>query len=198
LCGDPFALAVGASRLIERDGVGPTRHRARGAEKAALDMVERSALLAGLHCLLRARHARVARERKELLAHAKARGKELAVARVAEQRDRHALRAPQQDAQDAQLAPCKIGKAVEKHIFIVDILRRLQIFLQLLQRLARIAPRRVELCKIHAVQERDIAQLVAALAIHVLDLFCKRLRLDGVGLQFLHHGEQTLQKRRAL
>ena len=67
-----------------------------------------------------------------------------------------------------------------------------------MQRLARVAPRRMEPGEIHAVQKRDIAQLIAALALQILDLFRKRLGLDGVGLQLLHHGEQALQKRRAL
>ena len=151
LCGGPFALAVDAPCLIERDGVLPARHRARGTEKAALDVVERTAFLARRQRLLLAGHARVLRKRKELPAHPQALGKELAVMPVAKERHSHAVRPPQQNAQDAQLASREIGEAVKEHVLAVDIARRFKVFLQLLQRIARVAPRRVELYKIYAV-----------------------------------------------
>ena len=94
-------------------------------------MVERAAHLTLRKNFLLACDAGIARERVQPLAHAQALGKELAVLRVAKERDGHALRAPQQDTQNAQLTPRKIRKTVEENVFIVNISRRFKVFLQL-------------------------------------------------------------------
>ena len=128
-------------------------------------MVERAAHLALRKNFLLACDAGIARERVQPLAHAQALGKELAVLRVAKERDGHALRAPQQDTQNAQLTPRKIRKTVEENVFIVNISRRFEVFLQLFKHIARVVSRRVELAEVNAVDERKVAQLVAALAL---------------------------------
>ena len=127
-------------------------------------MVERAAHLALRKNFLLACDAGIARERVQPLAHAQALGKELAVLRVAKECDGHALRAPQQDTQNAQLTPRKIRKTVEENVFIVNISRRFEVFLQLFKHIARVVPRCVELAEVNAVDERKVAQLVAALA----------------------------------
>ena len=128
-------------------------------------MVERAAHLALRKNFLLACDAGIARELVQPLAHAQALGKELAVLRVAKERDGHALRAPQQDTQNAQLTPRKIRKTVEENVFIVNIPRRFEVFLQLFEHVARVVSRRVELAEVNAVDERKVAQLVAALTL---------------------------------
>ena len=195
---DPFALAVGGARLVERDRIGRLVIFVRRTEKAALDVIERAMHLGRRQDLFLAGNTHIARERIQPLPHTQAFGKKLALLRIAQQRDRHAVRAPQQKAQNVQLPPRKIGKSVEENILPVDISRRLQIFLQFFEKVARITTRRVELAEINAVDQRKVAQLIAALPFDLLHALRKLLGRNSVSLQFLHHGEQTLQECRAL
>ena len=105
---------------------------------------------------------------------------------------------PRQKAQNVQLPPRKIGKSVEENILPVDISRCLQIFLQLFEKVTRITTRRVQLAEINAVDQCKVAQLVAALPFDLRYALRKLLGRNSVSLQFLHHGEQALQKCRAL
>ena len=163
-----------------------------------LHMAERIARRAAAQHLLRAGNARVPRKSVKLLAHAQALGEQLAVAAVAEQRHGDAFCPLEQNAQDVPLAAREVGKAVEKNVLIVGVAGGRKVFLQLLQPVARIAPALVELGKIRAVEQRHIAQPLAALARDGLGLFRQHLRRDGIGLQFFDEREQTFQKRRAL
>ena len=195
---DPFALAVSGARLVERDRIARLVIFVRRTEKAALDVIERAMRLGRRQDLFLAGNTHIARERIQPLPHTQAFGKKLALLRIAQQRDRHAVRAPQQKAQNVQLPPRKIGKSVEENILPVDISRRLQIFLQLFEKVARITSRRVELAEINAVDQCKVAQLIAALPFDLLHALRKLLGRNSVSLQFLHHGEQTLQECRAL
>lgn len=132
--------------------------------------------------LFLAGNTHIARERIQPLPHTQALGKELAVLRVAKERDRHAVCAPQQKAQNVQLPPRKIGKSVEENILPVDISRRLQIFLQLFEKVTRITTRRVQLAEINAVDQCKVAQLVAALPFDLLHALRKLLGRNSVSL----------------
>ena len=151
LRGSPFALAVGSGCLTERHRARTARHRLRGTEEAAFQMVQRTTRLLRRQRFLPARRSRVARKGVELPAHAQALGKEFAVLRSAKERHGHTVRAAQQDAQYLQLTARKIGKPVKEHILAVNIARGLQIFLQLLQPVACVTPGPIQLGEVHAV-----------------------------------------------
>ena len=196
--GDPLRLVVSGGGFIQPQLLRWLVPADIAAEEMLLHMTERIARRAAAQHLLRAGNARIPRKSVKLLAYAQALGEQLAVAAVAEQRHGDAFCPLEQNAQDVPLAAREVGKAVEKNVLIVGVAGGRKVFLQLLQPVARIAPALVELGKIRAVEQRHIAQPLAALARDGLGLFRQHLRRDGIGLQFFDEREQTFQKRRAL
>ena len=117
---------------------------------------------------------------------------------VAQQRHRHALRLTHHLLQHALLQLVQIGEPVQIHVLAPEIVALRQPVPQLLEPGPGVHALGMELPVIGGIQQRQIPELVAHGALHILHLLPQSLWRDLVGVELLRQIRQLPQKRRPL